>query len=213
MKLRIALLACAMLILGMAANAAVWDIESLTLEELFAARDAIDARIGILEQSENARVYDSGSYLIGEDIPAGDYVLVENDDAVFASVIVREGVTEDSGLISHHLINRQAVVRLSEGKWMTLTEAQAYPLNLAPRAEDGYADEGGYLVGVTIPAGRYSAQLIEKAPLSSYSVYDNILGADEQLIKFEVIRENTEITLNAGEYIELSGCRLTPITG
>lgn len=211
MKLKVILLVCATLMLSvMAAQGAELDFSHWTLEELYAARDAIDARIGALEQADSLQIYDSGSYLIGKDIPAGDYVLVENDDAVFASVIVREGVTEDSGLVSHHLINRQAVVRLTEGKWMTLTEAQAYPIAQATMIDTGTMDEGGYLVGAMLPAGRYSVNLIERAPLSSYSVYDGVLGTGEQLLKFEVIRDTTELTLNDGEYIELSGCRLEP---
>ena len=208
MRIRIFPLACAAILCATTACADGLDFSDMTLEELYTARAAIEARIDELEQSDDAQVYDSGSYLIGKDIPAGDYVLVENDDAVFASVIVREGVTEDSGLVAHHLINRQAVAHLDEGKWMTLTEARAYPLSLAAMDFDGAVGEGGYLVGVTLPAGRYSVTLDDKAPLSSYSVYDGVLGSNEQLLKFEVIREATELVLSDGEYVELSGCRL-----
>ena len=210
MKARIILLVCAALLCGaMVARAAEWDLDAMSLEELYRVREAVDERIDALEASEG-RVYVAGSYLIGRDIPAGDYVLVEEENAVFASVIVREGVTEDSGLVAHHLINRQAAVRFAEGKWLTLTEARAYPLSLAPKVEDGRTDEGGYVVGTTLPAGAYTVQLVDRAPLSSYSIYDGVLGSGEQLLKFEVIREATDINLNPGEYLELSGCRLAP---
>ena len=209
MKAGIILLVCAALLCGAMVAQADVDYDAMTLEELYRAREEIERRIDALEASDE-RVYVAGSYLIGRDIPAGDYVLVEEDDAVFASVIVREGVTEDSGLVAHHLINRQAAVRFTEGKWLTLTEARAYPLALAPKAEDGNASEGGYVVGVTLSAGTYTVLLNDKAPLSSYSVYDGVLGSGEQLLKFEVIREATDITLDPGEYIELSGCRLAP---
>ena len=209
MKARIILLVCAALLCGAMVAQADVDYDAMTLEELYRTREEIERRIDALEASDE-RVYVAGSYLIGRDIPAGDYVLVEEDDAVFASVIVREGVTEDSGLVAHHLVNRQAAVRFSEGKWLTLTEARAYPLSLAPKVEDGNAGEGGYVVGVTLSAGTYTVLLNDKAPLSSYSVYDGVLGSGEQLLKFEVIREATDITLDPGEYIELSGCRLAP---
>ena len=209
MKAGIILLVCAALLCGAMVAQADVDYDAMTLEELYRAREEIERRIDALEASDE-RVYVAGSYLIGRDIPAGDYVLVEEDDAVFASVIVREGVTEDSGLVAHHLVNRQAAVRFTEGKWLTLTEARAYPLALAPKAQDGNAGEGGYVVGVTLSAGTYTVLLNDKAPLSSYSVYDGVLGSGEQLLKFEVIREATDINLNPGEYLELSGCRLAP---
>lgn len=209
MKVRICLLACAVLLFGAMAQAAEWDFSDMTLEELYGAREAIETQIRALELSDSPTVYDGGSYLIGQDIPAGDYVLVENDDAVFASVIVREGVTDDSDLVAQHLINRQVVARLTEGKWLTLTEARAYPLSQASMAWEGSVQEGGYLVGAMLPAGSYAVYPTDKAPLSSYSVYDNVLGAGEKLLKFEVIHEPTEIALNDGEYIELSGCGLS----
>lgn len=210
MRLKITLLVCAALTLCAAAQGATMDFSDWTLDELYAAREAINARIGAMEQAESLQGYDSGSYLIGQDIPAGDYLLVENDNAVFPSVVVREGVNEDSGLVSHHLINRQAVVRLEEGRWLTLTDARACPLSRATMTESEIVDEGGYLVGTTLAAGKYRVSLIERAPLSSYSVYDGVLGSGEQLLKFEVIRETTELSLNDGEYVELSGCRLEP---
>ena len=210
MRLKITLLVCTALTLCAAAQGATMDFSDWTLDELYAAREAINARIGAMEQAESLQSYDSGSYLIGQDIPAGDYLLVENDNAVFPSVVVREGVNEDSGLVSHHLINRQAVVRLKEGRWLTLTDARACPLSRATMTESEIVDEGGYLVGTTLAAGKYRVSLIERAPLSSYSVYDGVLGSGEQLLKFEVIRETTELSLNDGEYVELSGCRLEP---
>lgn len=214
MKLRILMLSClALMCVHMAASATELDLNDMTLEQLYAAREAIDARIDALEQHGSVQSYDGGSYLIGRDIPAGEYVLVENENAVFASVIVREGVTADSRLMVHHLINRQAVVRLNEGERLTLTEARAYALNQAPASASEPGNEGGYLVGVTLPAGRYDVSMIDRAPLSSYSVYDGVLGTDERLLRFEVIRETTEITLNEGEYIELSGCCLAPAEG
>ena len=66
------------------------------------------------------------------------------------------------------------------------------------------------MVGATLSAGTYTVLLNDKAPLSSYSIYDGVLGSGEQLLKFEVIREATDINLNPGEYLELSGCRLAP---
>ena len=210
MKTGMILLVCFALLSGSAAFAAEPDFSDMTLEELYSARAAIDARIEALEDKDDSRIYDSGSYLVGEDIPEGDYVLVENEDAVFASVAIRGGVTEDSELLGHHIVNRQIAIHLSKGTWVTLTDARAYPLAIAPRSEDGRAGEGGYLVGVTLPSGDYVLSLEDKAPLCSYSVYDGALNSGEQLLKFELIHETTEITLDAGQYIELSGCNLAP---
>lgn len=210
MKRKLCLLLCAALALCIyaAACAEEFDFNSLTLEELYDVREALNQRINALEQAANPKIYDSGTFLVGQGIPAGDYVLTENENAVFASVAIREGVTEDSGLIAHHLINRRAIVRLKQGTWVTLTEAKACALNQTLMETSDVYGEGGYLAGTTIPAGWYNVAVQDKAPLSSYSVYDAVLGASESLIKFEVIHGDTILELNEGEYIELSGCTL-----
>ena len=210
MKRWLCLPMCAALALSIPAAgfAEEFDFSGMTLDELYGVRAVLNERIYALEQASNPKIYDSGTYLVGQGIPAGDYVLTENENAVFASVAIREGVTEDSGLIAHHLINRQAIVRLRQGTWVTLTEAKACALNQTLMAESDVYGEGGYLAGATVPAGGYIVAIQDKAPLSSYSVYDAVLGAGESLIKFEVIHENTALELNEGEYIELSGCTL-----
>ena len=173
----------------------------------------LDGEIAALESATGAVLYESGGYRVGTDIPAGDYALYENSDAVFASAVVRAGDSEESELVTYHLINGQAVIRLVPDTWLTLSEATAVPISQAEAVSDGFAGEGGYLVGVTLPAGTYTAVPLEKAPLSSYSVYSGILGSSAQLLKFEVLHEATPITLAEGEYIELSGCGLESAFG
>ena len=189
------------------------DLNVLSLEELYGLRQQIDAQIAALESATGAVLYESGGYRVGTDIPAGDYALYENSDAVFASAVVRAGDSEEPELVTYHLINGQAVIRLVPDTWLTLSEATAVPISQAEAVSDGFAGEGGYLVGVTLPAGTYTAVPLEKAPLSSYSVYSGILGSSAQLLKFEVLHEATPITLAEGEYIELSGCGLESAFG
>ena len=78
--------------------------------------------------------------------------------------------------------------------------------------EDGAVGEGAYLVGKQLPAGDYLVSAMDKAPLSSYSVYSGILGSGkEELIKFEVLHGEAELTLAAGDYVELSGATMKNI--
>ena len=187
-------------------------IDGMSLDALYALRERVDARISELEQASDPSYYDSGTYCVGTDLPAGDYMLLEYEDAVFASIIVRTEAAEDSGLLAHHLVNGQSVIHLEAGTWVTFSEARAYPLKKAPRAGEGPWGEGGYLVGEMLPAGEYLLTPTDLAPLSSYSVYDGILGTNAQLTRFEVLRGETTIELHEGEYIELSGCGLKTIT-
>lgn len=183
-------------------------LDSMDLEALYTLRDAVEARIEAMEHANGAKKYTSGRYAVGTEIPAGDYTLVENESAVFANVVIREGPEDEAALVSHHLIDGRGSIRLSAGTWVTLYECTAYTLTQAPEVNTDKIGEGGYLVGTQIPEGRYTAAPRDKAPLSTYSVYSGIMDTGAQLTKFEVLHDECEITLNAGEYIELSGCLL-----
>lgn len=187
------------------------DLDGLDLEALYILRMELDARIEALEAGSGIAAYEAGGYLIGRDMPAGDYVLTENEDAIFASVTVRTDDSQDGGLVDYALVNRQAMIHFEVGEWVVLSEVTAYPLDKAPLPdmENGFIGEGAYLVGAQIPAGEYTVFTMDKAPLSSYSVYDDILSKDSELMRFEVIDDDVVIQLAQGDYIELSGCMMS----
>ena len=182
------------------------DFSDMTLEELYEARDALDRRIDELEGQQGVR-----SYEIGVDMPAGDYVLIEKGNAMFASLAIQSPGASAAQHMSK-LVSGQAVVRLEKGSKITISGLTAWPLGSEPdrNGEDGTIGEGGYLVGVQLPAGDYVAQPQDLAPLSSYSVYTGILGTDAQLTQFQLLHEATPLTLKDGDYVELSGCSIIP---
>ena len=210
---RIFALCLALLLLG-ATALAEWpeSMEDCTLEELYELRERIDERISALEQNGGTPVYEAGSYLVGRDMPEGDYIISEDRDAMFASVAVHSSESVDSQVILHKLISGQVLVRLNRGTWVILADAQAQLLyeDGEPPEDPGTLPEGAYLVGVQIPEGSYTVEAMSKAPLSSYSVYDGILGTDSRLIKFELLHtEPVVLELKAGDYIELSGASMS----
>lgn len=207
-------LALALMASFCAARAAEIDLSGLSLAELYALRTRLDEAIEAREADGGAGFYEDGTYLVGFDLPAGDYAVQERDNAMFASVIVRTGESTDDPLIVHKLVSGQADVRLARNTWVTFFEVRAWPLGTEPSlmGEDGAVGEGAYLIGKQLPEGSYTVSVVDKAPLSSYSVYSGILGSgQETLTKFEVIHGDTELTLNAGDYVELSGATMTYI--
>ena len=214
-RLMACLLATLMLAGGcVAQGAADYDYTNLTLDELLELRAQLDEVIEAKEAEESVGFYEDGTYLVGSDLPVGDYAIQERENAMFASVVVRAGKTADDPLILHKLISGQADVHLVRNTWVTFSEVRAWPLGAEPSlmGEDGAVGEGAYLVGKQVPAGTYRVAVADRAPLSSYSVYSGIVGSGkEELLKFEVLHEEAELALEAGEYIELSGAVMTYI--
>ena len=209
------LLALLMLTASCGANAqSDYDFSTLSLAELYEVRAQLDAVIEAKEAEGNVGFYGDGTYLVGSDIPVGDYAIQERENAMFASVVVRAGNSVEDPLILHKLVSRQADIHLVRNTWVTFSEVRAWPLGAEPSLinEDGAVGEGAYLVGKQLPAGDYLVSAMDKAPLSSYSVYSGIVGSGkEELIKFEVLHGEAELTLAAGDYVELSGATMKNI--
>lgn len=205
----------ALLILTVACAAqatADYDYSSLSVSELYALRAQLDEIIEAKEAEESVGFYENGTYLVGSDLPVGDYAIQEKENAMFASVIVRAGKGEEDPLILHKLVSGQADVHLVRNTWVTFSEVRAWPLGAEPSliGEDGVVREGAYLVGKQLQAGDYLVKVADKAPLSSYSVYSGIVGSGkEELLKFEVLHGEAELTLESGNYVELSGATMT----
>jgi len=108
------------------------DLSTATLEELLAARDAIQARIEEIEKEAAEARISVGVYKIGEDLEPGIYVLMEEDDALLPSFILRDAETEET--LEFEIISNQMVVMLEKGQIMHLSEARVYPIAEAPIA-------------------------------------------------------------------------------
>lgn len=184
----------------------------LTLDELYALRAQLEEEIA-RRQPEGGAAYPPGIYLVGRDIPEGDYVLTEHSEALFAEVIVRGAEDRSAPMLVYSLINGQAAIHLKAETWVTLSGASAVPLERtgapAPLPEDGTVQEGGYLVGVHLPQGTYRVSPMERITVASFSVYDGLPGSDAALVQYELLREDAEVTLRDGDYVELFGCVMT----
>lgn len=213
LRIRACLMALLILTGSLAAQAsAEYDFSQLTIGELYALREQLEEAIEGREAEDSVGFYEDGTYLVGSDLPVGDYAVQERENAMFASVVVRAGRGENDPLILHKLISGQADIHLVRNTWVTFSEVRVWPLGAEPSlmGEDGVLGEGAYLVGRQLPAGEYLVSATDKAPLSSYSVYSGIVGSGkEELLKFEVLHGDADLTLSPGEYIELSGASMT----
>jgi len=190
------------------------DFSAYTLDELYILRGELEQAIAHLEAAQgDSTVYQSGVYQVGVDILPGVYVITETEHALFSNLVIYDSDGEDANILKYMLITNQDLVCLSANTWVTLSYASAYPISAAPAVhtdENGNFPEGGYWVGVHLEPGTYSLLPDNKAPISSYSIYDGIPGTNEQLLKFESFTAPVSITLSERQYLLLSGCSLVP---
>lgn len=162
------------------------------------------------DDSSNITQYDSGMYKVGEDIPAGEYLLEESDGFSYWEVASDSSGELDSIVANDNYTNREYVT-VSDGQYFTfdgtatpVAEASAYT------ADNGYYPEGTYLVGVDIPAGEYKISLTDDN-VSGYGYYEvcsDSTGTIDSIITNDNIENDVYQTVEDGQYLTLSGTEI-----
>lgn len=224
--LRTGALTLLLLFTGAALAEITIDPATATMDELIATRDLLNAEISAREAAmteaptqtaaaadENVSPYSSGAYRVGPEIPAGLYAIYPDEGSRVSSISVRATVNGEEQLLVFESVRTQMAVELSDGQKLELVNAHALPLDASPEVDPSNDEicNGGYLVGVHLPAGQYRLTPLKGTFLPSYSVQTGPAGASTIILTFSVVHEPTEISLEDGNYIQLNDCLLTPL--
>lgn len=83
------------------------DLESMTTDDLVALRDAINAELAKRNFAEKEVTVPAGTYIIGEDIPAGNYTFYCADDLVQVEITGSKGVYVGHVLMKDEVVGKQ----------------------------------------------------------------------------------------------------------
>lgn len=155
--------------------------------------------------SENAKKYSDGQYKIGTDMPAGEYMLIQNSSisAYFAYTSDANG-TE---IIKNDNFDGNSIIEVYDGEYLTLSRCYAVPIEDAPdiTSVDGYLDDGFYKVGEHIPAGEYKVEATGNI-MAYICVYSDIRRTD--IVTNDNFDGSRYIDLIDGQYIEIKRGRI-----
>ncbi len=153
--------------------------------------------------SAGMRIYAAGSYAVGENFKAGEYILLsaEGQEGQFLVSIDEEGLD----VITEGVILGNTFLTVEDGDYLQLTDCTAV------LAEDYHSisriepdDDGGTLkVGYDVEPGTY--ELIGYSDETSfYRIYDDsrfhLIAGEEE---FQLV---CEVPLEEGQYLELFNC-------
>jgi len=152
------------------------------------------------------KTYKAGMYKIGQDMPAGEYVLMANSMAYYQATKDSTGQLES--IISNDNFSNRSIITVVDGQYLTLRNCTAYAFNDAPKVKlsaDGFLPEGMYKVSIDLPAGEYkaTADSMGYAEVSSNSSHDmgNIVSNDN-------FQGEKYITVKDGQYLKLTRAKI-----
>jgi hypothetical protein len=141
------------------------------------------------------------TYKVGKDIPAGEYLITEDefgftDWHVFSNPVAPLNTIITSGF-------KQTYITVDAGTYLNVQMGTLYPIATAPILEpiDGKYLAGYYKVGRDIPAGEYDIIEVEGPDISMFEICKDSYCQFESIVDIDVVIGTQHVTVTDGQYL------------
>lgn len=157
------------------------------------------------ESSDPIAYFTSGTYKVGTDIPAGEYV-IENPSMSYMEV-ASDSTGDLNSIITNDNFKNRIYITISDGQYIQF-KGKMYAEADMPAYEpvNGVYPEGMYKVGKDIPAGEY--KISPTKDRGYFEVDSNSSGSMDAILANDNIENEVYQTLSDGQYIKLSSCQI-----
>lgn len=176
--------------------------EFINLCSMYGIEAAPDA-ISTGEENMPYVKYPQGHYLVGTDIPAGEYVLFMDSSAAWAYYSVSEDSNENY-IITNDIFFSNRIITVDNNQYFLLRGCHAVPLQLVD--ELNTSTEGVFKVGVHLPAGRYRVAPTNNDNIGTYRIYSDSHCKNVDSIEF--FETEVYVTVQKGQYLYLENAHI-----
>lgn len=150
----------------------------------------------------------AGTYKIGLDLPAGEYVFFAKGMGYIEVASDSTGSLES--IISNDNVSGHTYITVNDGEYLKLRSGEAYAVADAPSVvpTDGIYKDGTYIVGKDIPAGEYKVTVNSNIGMGYIEVSSDSRGDLNSIITNDNLMEDSYITVQDGQYLKLSGAEI-----
>ena len=154
------------------------------------------------EEEQDITTYKPGTYIAGDDIPAGEYKIFT--DSMGYVEVSKDSSGEMDSIITNDNFTTFIYLTIEDGQYLKLQMSEAVPVEEAPAydSDDGYV-EGMYKVGVDIPAGEYNVISDNDDMMAYIEVSKDSTGSMESIVTNDNFEGNKYITVEEGQYLTL----------
>lgn len=174
--------------------------ESVVSED---SKDYSDADVS--KSFADSYLLSDGKYLVGVDLPAGDYIIYGNNflfDGILAgSYKIYSSSAADAKKICSKTVGNWSFISLEDGQYIDLNRCYLYDISKTDLVNT--KTDGEFRVGIDIPAGEY--RLRETSSLNCYSV-DSGYTAYDKTVGFHMVDGQDYVTVEDGQLLDLAGC-------
>lgn len=153
--------------------------------------------------------YASGMYKVGTDIPAGEYVLVQDDSTLAYFQVSSSSDGKFESIVANDNFDGRSIITVSDGQYLNVTRANIYSIDKAPAINKsaGYLTDGMYRVGIDIPAGEY--KIVPTDNVSGYyELAEDSSHLFSSIIGNGLISNEQYLTIEDGQYLKLTRAKI-----
>lgn len=158
--------------------------------------------------AKEANKIKAGTYKIGKDIPAGEYLVISKNMTYIECTKDSTGALESIVFNDNLTSKSNSYITLNDGEYFKLTGGEMYPAAEAPSIipSDGLYKDGMYKVGQDIPAGEYKVKLTGDMGYTEVSTNSrHQLGS---IVTNENVQADTYLTVQDGQYLKMTGVQI-----
>lgn len=156
--------------------------------------------------SEEDKGIKEGTYKIGTDLEAGEYLIISNSLMGYVEVTKDSTGALESIIYNANLTqNGHMYATVADGEYLKVTGSTIYKVNEAPSVvpKDGVYKNGQYKVGVDIPAGEYKYVLDSALGLGYVEVSKSSRHNLLEIVTNDNPQADGYITVTDGQYLTL----------
>ena len=167
--------------------------------------DEVIAAVAIIDdeksQDDPADFNSPATFLIGCDIPIGEYFVMSGESEFGYILLTRTPNLDIHEIIWQMHFENHTIINLRAGEYLTTKNATLIPVDdaIIPNFENGILHSGTYRVGVDIPPGVYTLFPLENK-IGYFSTATSSHYLEAHIVQRRNFSEPITIALNIGDY-------------
>lgn len=183
-------------------------------EEIVQENTAPESQSTIVAQmstttSTPTTIIGEGTYKVGTEIAPGEYVLMCNSSYSAYYSINKDSTGSLESIIHNGNFSYNAIVKVENGQYIELKRCTLSPISEMPLID--YTRGTMFKIGYQLPAGEYKLQANSRLG-GYYAVLDDVTGSLYDISTNDNFHGQTYVTVQEGQYLELSRCTIVEKT-
>ncbi len=144
--------------------------------------------------------YTSGTYIVGDDIPSGEYVFFSEDGSSGYYAVYEDKYSSD--IKENDSFDYNSIMHINNGEKIKINRCYAVPISDAEVDTDG---EGMFKIGTHLPAGNYHVRATSDDD-GYYCIYSD--NEHENIKDNDIFIGDAYFSVSSGEYLVLNRCKI-----